>query len=107
MAIKTWKYSDGYSLSEFASTVAISDDAALTDEQKTLFIQFSSSEASKTLTLGLDAGQQAIITNVGGTNAVTVKNIAGDTGVSVGAGKVALAIGGTATADTCVIKVLN
>ena len=44
---------------------------------------------------------------IGGTNAVTVKNVDGDTGVSVGAGKVALAIGGTSTADTFVCKVLN
>ena len=102
-----WKYTNGFSPDEFVTTIEMEDDTVLTDEQKDLFIAFSCSAASKVLTLGLDAGQHAIITNTGGSNAVTVKNIAGDTGVSVAAGKVALAIGGTSTADTCVIKVLN
>ena len=107
MTLMQWKYTNGFSPDEFVTTVSMTDSIALTDEQKDIFIDFTCSAASKVLTLGLDAGQHAIITNVGGTNAVTVKNIAGDTGVSVAAGKVALAIGGSSTADTCVIKVLN
>lgn len=107
MTLMNWKYTNGFSPDEFVSTVAMTDSIALTDDQKDVFIAFSCSAASKVLTLGLDAGQHAIITNTGASNAVTVKNIAGDTGVSVAAGKVALAIGGTASADTCVIKVLN
>ena len=107
MTLMTWKYTNGFSPDEFCTAISMSDDTKLTDEQKDLFITFTCSAASKVLTLDLDQGQHAIITNVGGSNAVTVKNIAGDTGVSVGAGKVALAIGGSSTADTCVIKVLN
>jgi len=105
--LMNWKYTNGFSPSEFVTTVEMSVDTALTDEQKDIFIDFTCSAASKVLTLGLDAGQHAILTNVGGTNAVTVKNIAGDTGTSVAAGKVALVIGGTSTANTAVIKVLN
>lgn len=107
MTLMQWKYTNGFSPDEFVTTIEMEDDTVLTDEQKDLFIAFSCSAASKVLTLGLDAGQHAILTNTGASNAVTVKNIAGDTGVSVGAGKVALAIGGTSTANTEIIKVLN
>ena len=47
-----------------------------------------------------------IVANIGGTNAVTVKAITGDTGTSVAAGKVALVIG-SATANASKIYVLN
>ena len=105
--LMNWKYTNGFSPDEFVTVVEMTDSVALADEQKDIFIDFTCSAASKVLTLGLDAGQHAIITNIGASNAVTVKNIAGDSGTSVAAGKVALAIGGTSTANTAVIKVLN
>ena len=46
------------------------------------------------------------VANIGGTNAVTVKAISGDTGTSVGAGKVAIVIAST-TANASKIYVLN
>lgn len=98
---------DGWDLSDMSAVVSMSDSAELTADEKRPFISFTCSAASKVLTLGLAEGQQCIVTNVGGTNAVTVKNISGDTGTSVAAGKVALCIGGSSTADTCVCKVLN
>ena len=102
-----WHYTNGWSLGEFSTELTMSANYELKAHEKTPFISFTCSAASKVLTLGLEPGDTAIVTNIGGTNAVTVKNIAGDTGVSVGAGKVALCIGGTSTADTSVCKVLN
>ena len=106
--VREWKYSNGFAPAiDFCELVSMSVDTKLEDKQKDLFIRFTCSAASKVLTMDFDEGQFAIIANVGGTNAVTVKNIAGDTGTSVGAGKVALFIGGSSTADTCKCYVLN
>ncbi len=102
-----FKNTDGWDLSDMSATLSLSDSAGLTEEQKRPFISFACSAASKVLTLGLAEGQSCIVTNTGGTNAVTVKNIAGDTGTSVAAGKAALCIGGSSTPDTFVCKVLN
>lgn len=101
-----WKFTNGFSPEEFVSSVSMSDDTALTNAQKDVFVTFSCSAASKVLTLGLNPGQVCIIANVGGTNAVTVKNISTDTGTSVAAGKVAFCVGGTTT-DTSLVYVLN
>ena len=46
------------------------------------------------------------VANIGGTNAVTVKAISGDTGTSVAAGKVAIVIA-SSTANASKIYVLN
>ena len=106
--IRPFKFTGGFDAAiDFCELVSMSVDTKLTDKQKDLFIRFTCSAASKVLTMDFDEGQFAVIANVGGTNAVTVKNIAGDTGTSVGAGKVALFIGGSSTADTCKCYVLN
>ena len=102
-----WHFTDGWSLGELSADVAMTADYELKAEEKLPFLTFACSAASKTLTLGLEPGDHMILTNTGGTNAVTVKNIEGDTGVSVAKGKVALAIGGTSTADTFTCLVLN
>ena len=97
---------DGWSLSDLSTNLTLSDSAELTAEQKRPHINFSCSAASKTLTLGLKDGESAIVTNIGGTNAVTVKNVSGDTGTSVAAGKCAIVIAST-TADGSKVYVLN
>lgn len=102
-----WHQTDGFSLHDFSAVLSISDSYALADDEKRPFVSVTCSAASKVLTMGLNPGEQCLVTNVGGTNAITVKNISGDTGTSVGTGKVALVIGGTSTADTVVVKVLN
>ena len=106
--VREWKYSNGFAPAlDFCELVSMSDHVSLTDKQKDIFIRFTCSAASKVLTMGFDEGQFAVIANVGASNAVTVKNVAGDTGTSVAAGKVALFIGGSSTADTCKCYVLN
>ena len=108
MAARQWHLSGGFDAAlDFCETLSMSANTELTDKQKDLFLRFSCSAASKVLTLGLDDGQFMLVANVGASNAVTVKNIAGDTGTSVAAGKVALCIGGSSTADTCKVYVLN
>lgn len=88
-------------------SVEMSVDTTLTaDEANALAVAFTCSAASKALTLGLEDGQLMFVANVGGTNAVTVKAISGDSGTSVGAGKVAIVIG-SETANASKIYVLN
>ncbi|MBR2999667.1 MAG: hypothetical protein IKF39_01605 [Oscillospiraceae bacterium] len=106
MALMEWKYSNGFDPSEFATSIAIEDDYELKDIEKDVFLAFTCSAASKSIVLGLEAGQFMVVANIGGTNAVTVKAIKGDTGTSVAAGKVALVIA-SATANASKIYVLN
>lgn len=101
-----WKMTDGHIPSDFCNQIAFSVDTALTAEQRTMFISFSCSAASKALTLGVEPGECMLVANIGGTNAVTVKAITGDSGTSVAAGKVALVIG-SGTANASKIYVLN
>lgn len=101
-----WKQTAGWSLNDMQANLSISDSYELKEEERRPFINFVCSAASKTLTLGLSDGETAIVTNIGGTNAVTVKNISGDTGTSVAAGKCAIVIGST-TADASKVYVLN
>lgn len=108
MAAREWKYSGGFDAAlDFCETVAMSDSIALSAGQKDLFLRVSCSAASKVLTLGLDDGQFMLIANVGASNAITLKNVSGDTGTSLAAGKVAVVIGGSSTADTMKAYVLN
>lgn len=104
--MKKWRYSDGWDLSDLSTNLTISANASLTDEQKKPFVNVTASAASKVLTLGLGNGQTCFVTNTGGTNAFTVKNVSGDTGTSVAAGKVAIVVGST-TANGSVVAVLN
>ena len=99
-------YTDGFVNKDFSRTLTMSDSAELAEDQKASFLAFSCSAASKTLTLGLPEGGAMLIANIGGTNAVTVKNVSGDTGTSVAAGKVA-AVFASATADGSKVYVLN
>lgn len=62
--------------------------------------------ASKSAVLGLKDGQVAFVINEGATNAFTAKNLSGDTGTSIAAGKVALVIGST-TANGTAAYILN
>lgn len=99
-------YSDGIVLGDFAANITSAVDYTLAADEKKPFVACTFSAASKALTLGLLPGETMIVSNIGGSNAVTVKAIEGDTGTSVAAGKVALCIG-SATANASKIYVLN
>lgn len=101
-----WRYTDGYDTAEFSKTIVKDDSYELAADEKQLFVNFAISAASKTLTLGLADGQSMIVHNVHASRAATVKNLSGDTGASVGAGKVAIVYGST-TSDATKIVVLN
>ena len=81
-------------------------DYALTEAEKTAYIGVTLTAASKTVTLGLPENAVAIVVNEGGTNAFTLKNVSGDTGTSIGAGKLAV-IRASATANASKVYVLN
>lgn len=84
-----------------------SDSYALTAAERAApYVGCTMSEASKVLTLGLQAGQIALVSNEGTTNAVTVKNVSGDTGTSLDAGKIALVVG-SVTANETKVFALN
>lgn len=101
-----WKNTDGWDLSDMTQILSMSANYELTADEKRPIIAFTCSAASKTLTLGLADGQAAFIINTGGTNAVTVKNVSGDSGTSVAAGKCAIVVGST-TANGSTVAVLN
>lgn len=101
-----WHFSDGWNLDDFSTDLSIEDDATLAADQKTPFVTFACSAASKSLVLDVAPGDCMIVANIGASNAVTVKAITGDTGTSVAAGKVALVIG-SGTANASKIYVLN
>lgn len=82
------------------------DYALAAADRQSLYIGLTATEASKTFTLGLAAGQVAIVKNEGATNAFTLKNVADDTGTSLAAGKIALVLG-SATANASGVDLLN
>ena len=101
-----WKWTDGYEVSEFAKVIEKDDSYALADNEKQLLVAFCFNSGSKTLTLGYPEGQVSLIYNFGSSNAVTVKNVSGDSGTSVAAGKVAL-VKASATANGSKVVLLN
>lgn len=101
-----WRYTDGYDTAEFAKTIRKDDTYALKEAEKQLFVNFEFTAASKALVLGLADGQTMIVNNIAASRAATVKNLEGDTGTSVAAGKVALVYGST-TSDASKVLVLN
>ena len=101
-----WGFTDGWKLGDLSAVIEKADSYALAEDEKKPFVNVSMSAASKALTLGLDVGDVMVVSNIGGSNAVTVKAIDGDTGTSVAAGKVALCIG-QASANASKIYVLN
>jgi hypothetical protein len=88
------------------SITAADDYVPGDDEKKALYMGFTVSAASKTVTLGLAEGQITLVHNTGDTNAFTLKNVAGDSGTSLGTGKVVLVVG-SATGDASVVLALN
>ena len=99
-------FTNGFQNGDFAKSITISDDYELKADEKGLFLAVAASAASKTLTLDLEDGDQMIVTNIGGTNAVTIKNVSGDTGTSLAKGKSAIVVAST-TADASTVLVLN
>ncbi|MBQ0125767.1 MAG: hypothetical protein KBS59_05520 [Clostridiales bacterium] len=89
-----------------AVSVSKADSYELSKEEKLPYIGITMTAASKTLTLGLAKGQIAFVMNEGGTNAVTVKNVSGDSGTSLAAGKIAIVIA-SETANETKVVVLN
>lgn len=82
-------------------------DVTLTDAQKNApFVGITLTAASKSVTLGLPAGAVIFVHNAGGTNAFTLKNLSGDSGTSLAAGKLAL-VAASETANESKILVLN
>ena len=99
-------FTNAFQNGDFAKTVSTAVDYKLKDDEKGLFLAVEATAASKTLTLDLEDGDTMIITNIGGTNAITVKNVAGDTGTSLAKGKCAIVVAST-TADASTVLVLN
>lgn len=101
-----FNYTAGWGLADFGKAITSAVDYTLTAEEKVPFLACTFSAASKALTLGLEPGETMIVSNIGGSNAVTVKAITGDTGTSVAAGKVAICIG-VSGANNSKVYVLN
>ena len=91
---------------DVATVISTDKDLELAKGQKHGIAAITLTAASKTVTAGLGEGQYMYILNAGGSNAFTPKNVAGDTGTSIAAGKFAVIIG-SKTADASIVKVLN
>ena len=83
-----------------------SADYTLAKDERAAYIGVTMSAASKTLTLGLPDNAVCLVVNEGGTNAFTLKNVSGDSGTSLGAGKATL-VRASATANGSKVYVLN
>ena len=99
------KFSGGWTLDDMNDHISIADNTELAESNKRPFIGVTATAASKTLTLGLEDGDMVIVVNEGAANAVTLKNVSGDSGTSLAAGDVALVIAST-TANASVIDVI-
>lgn len=90
------------------TAIAKAADYALTAAERSCeLVKCEMTAASKVLTLGMAENQLVLVKNVGATNAFTVKNISGDTGTSLAAGKSVLLIAGGATANTNTVIALD
>jgi hypothetical protein len=82
------------------------DYALAAAEKDKQFYAITLTAGSKTVTLGNTAGTWCIVHNAGGTNTFTLKNVAGDTGTSLAAGKTVIVIP-SATANASIVIALN
>ena len=98
------KFSGGWTLDDLNDHISVAVDTKLADAHKRPFLGVTLTAASKKVTLDLDDGDMMILVNEG-SNAFTVKNVAGDTGTSVAAGQVVLVVAST-TADASVVAAL-
>lgn len=97
---------DCFSGPQEATVLSKAADYTLTDPEKRFVVEATFTAASKALIADLEEGQSIIVVNAGGTNAFTLKNLSGDTGTSVGAGKVAI-LRASRTANASVITFLT
>lgn len=89
-----------------ATAISKADSYTLADSEKTPYIGITLTAASKTVTLGLPDGVCALLVNEGGSNAFTLKNVSGDSGTSIAAGKAYLVRAST-TANGSKLTLLN
>jgi hypothetical protein len=89
-----------------ATSITKNANYTLADNEKTTYIGITLSAGSKTVTLGLPDGTAAIVVNEGSTNAFTLKNVSGDSGTSVAAGKAYL-VRSSSTANGSKVTLLN
>ena len=89
-----------------ATSISKAANYSLTDAEKTPYIGITLTAASKTITLGLPNGTAALVVNEGGSNAFTLKNVSGDSGTSIAAGKAYL-IRASTTANGSKLTLLN
>ena len=89
-----------------ATSITKSANYTLAELEKTPYIGITLSAASKTVTLDLPNGTAALVVNEGGSNAFTLKNVSGDSGTSIAAGKAYLVRAST-TANGSKLTLLN
>ena len=87
-------------------TLTKSGNYTLAESEKVFYIGITLSAASKTVTLDLPTGAVCVVVNEGGTNAFTLKNVSGDSGTSIAAGKAYL-VRASQTANSSKLTLLN
>lgn len=89
-----------------STTLSKAADYTLAAAERTPYIGITLTAAGKTVTLGLETGEVAIVVNEGASNAFTLKNVSGDTGTSLAAGNLAV-VKASKTANGSKVYVLN
>lgn len=88
-----------------ATGISKAADYTLADDERTPYIGITLTAASKTVTLNLPDRTAAVVVNEG-SNAFTLKNVAGDSGTSIASGKAYLVRAST-TANGTKLTLLN
>lgn len=87
-----------------ASTITLSDNMTLQEQDRAFVLVVNATAASKTLTLDLPNGACCIVVNDSDDNTFTLKNDSGDTGTSVASGGVYLVKASQTANGTMVVQ---
>ena len=87
------------------TNMSAGNNTTLEKDKRFFYVGMEMTASGKTFTLDLPAGYVCIVANEGSID-FTVKNVSGDTGTSLAAGKVALVVA-SRTANKTIVTVLN
>lgn len=86
-----------------ASVITLSDNMTLAEKDRAFILVIMATAASKTVTLDLPDYACCIVFN-GGSNTFTLKNVSGDSGTSVAAGKAFMIAASRTANETKVVQ---
>ena len=101
-----FRFTDGWLLGDFSAAVSVEEDIELKDGDKKPCIIVTPVNADCTLTLGLEAGDVALIyVTEDDAAGITIKNVEDDTGTELAAGDVVMVVASQTADATKVITI--